>query len=97
MPCSVADIFPEPETQDWRTPIADELKNPSGAATLSKLKHFTIYQGVLYFRGSGGLLARCVGTEEAKVKIKEVHERSCGTGDYKLAFSMNCPIPENPE
>ncbi|KAH7837409.1 hypothetical protein Vadar_013581 [Vaccinium darrowii] len=71
MPCSVVEIFPELETQDWETPIANELKNPFGAATLNKLKHFTIYQGVLYFRGSRGLLARFVGTEEAKVKIKE--------------------------
>ncbi|KAF7151919.1 hypothetical protein RHSIM_Rhsim02G0152000 [Rhododendron simsii] len=62
-------------------PISNELKSTSAAVTLSNLKHFTIYQGVLYYRGSGGLLAWCIGEEEAKVSIWEVHERSCRTGD----------------
>ncbi|KAG5524985.1 hypothetical protein RHGRI_031610 [Rhododendron griersonianum] len=84
VPCSVAEIFPEEEIEDWRTSISNELKSASAAITLSNLKHFTIYQGVLYYRGSGGLLARCIGEEEAKVKIQEVHERSCGTGDASL-------------
>ncbi|KAF7129436.1 hypothetical protein RHSIM_Rhsim10G0123300 [Rhododendron simsii] len=84
VPCSVAEIFPEEEIEDWRTPISNELKSTSAVVTLSNLKHFTIYQGVLYYRGSGGLLARCIGEEEAKVKIQEVHERSCGTGDVSL-------------
>ncbi|KAF7138338.1 hypothetical protein RHSIM_Rhsim07G0161100 [Rhododendron simsii] len=74
VPCSVAEIFPEEEIEDWRTPISNELKSTSAAVTLSNLKHFTIYQGVLYYRGSGGLLAHCIGEEEAKVKIQEVHD-----------------------
>ncbi|KAI8567934.1 hypothetical protein RHMOL_Rhmol02G0159700 [Rhododendron molle] len=84
VPCSVAEIFPEEAIDDWRTPISNELKSPSAAITLRNLKHFTIYQGVLYYRGSGGLLARCVGEEEAKIKVQEVHEQSCGTGDISL-------------
>ncbi|KAI8537663.1 hypothetical protein RHMOL_Rhmol09G0041700 [Rhododendron molle] len=84
VPCSVAEIFPEEAIEDWRTPISNELKSPSAAITLSNLKHFTIYQGVLYYRGSGGLLARCIGEEEAKIKVQEVHEQSCGTGDISL-------------
>ncbi|KAG5523879.1 hypothetical protein RHGRI_030765 [Rhododendron griersonianum] len=66
VPCSVAEIFPEEEIEDWRTPISNELKSASAAITLSNLNHFTIYQGVLYYRGSGGLLARCIGEEKAK-------------------------------
>ncbi|KAF7152592.1 hypothetical protein RHSIM_Rhsim01G0144000 [Rhododendron simsii] len=84
VPCSVAEIFLEEEIEDWKTPISNELKSSSAAVTLSNLKHFTIYQGVLYYRGSGGLLARCTGEEEAKVKIQEVHERSCRTEDASL-------------
>ncbi|KAI8550803.1 hypothetical protein RHMOL_Rhmol06G0135900 [Rhododendron molle] len=79
-----AEIFPEEEIEDWRTPISNELKSAFAATTLSNLRHFTIYQGVLYYKGSGGLLARCIGEEEAKVKIREVHERSCGTRDVSL-------------
>ncbi|KAF7130878.1 hypothetical protein RHSIM_Rhsim10G0096500 [Rhododendron simsii] len=84
VPCSIAEIFPEEEIEDSRTPISNELKSTSAAVTLSNLKHFTIYQGVLYYRGSGRLLAVCIGEEEAKVKIQEVHERYCGTGDVSL-------------
>ncbi|KAI8530216.1 hypothetical protein RHMOL_Rhmol11G0038700 [Rhododendron molle] len=84
VPCSIAEIFPEEAIEDWRTPISNELKSPSAAITLNNLKHFTIYQGVLYYRGSGGLLARCIGEEEAKIKVQEVHEQSCGTGDITL-------------
>ncbi|KAF7142245.1 hypothetical protein RHSIM_Rhsim05G0166400 [Rhododendron simsii] len=45
-----------------------------------------VKQGVRFYKpdGSGGLLARCIGEEEAKVKIQEVHERSCGTRDVSL-------------
>ncbi|KAF7150460.1 hypothetical protein RHSIM_Rhsim02G0157700 [Rhododendron simsii] len=78
------EIFPDEEIEDWRTPISNELKSNSAAVTLSKLKHFTIYQGVLYYRGSRGLLVHCIGEEKAKVKIQEVHERTCGTRDVSL-------------
>ncbi|KAF7141076.1 hypothetical protein RHSIM_Rhsim06G0084200 [Rhododendron simsii] len=90
MPCFVTKIFPEEEIENWRTPIANKLKCAFAAITLSNLKHFTIYQGVLYYRGSRGLLARCIGEEDAKVKIQEVHERSCGTGDVTLYRQLQC-------
>ncbi|KAG5562371.1 hypothetical protein RHGRI_005194 [Rhododendron griersonianum] len=90
VPCSVAEIFPEEEIEDWRTSISNELKSASATITLSNLKHFTIYQGVLYYRGSGGLLARCIGEEEVKVKVQEVHERSCGTEDASLYRRLQC-------
>lgn len=84
IPCSVATIFPEPDPQDWRAPIMAELRDPQGKIPLSELKHFTMYQGILYYRGPGGLLARCVDLKEAKIKLQLVHEKSCGTGDVSL-------------
>ncbi|CAL5396957.1 unnamed protein product [Camellia sinensis] len=84
MPCSVTSIFPEKEPVDWRAPIIDKLRVPSGKLPLCEIKHFTIYQGVLYYRGPGGLLARCIDLTEAKTKLEGVHNRSCGTGDMSL-------------
>ncbi|GMP78570.1 hypothetical protein CsSME_00034472 [Camellia sinensis var. sinensis] len=84
MPCSVTTIFPEKEPADWRAPIINELRAPSGKLPLCEIKHFTIYQGVLYYRGPGGLLARCIDLVEAKSKLEGVHDRSCGTGDASL-------------
>ncbi|XP_028112928.1 uncharacterized protein LOC114311044 [Camellia sinensis] len=84
MSCSVTTIFPEKEPADWRAPIIDELHGPSGKLPLCKIKHFTIYQGVLYYRGPGGLLARCTDLTEAKSKLERVHNRSCGTRDVSL-------------
>lgn len=70
VPYSVAEIFPEEEILDWRTPIANELKNSSTAVTLNNLKHFTIYQGVLYYRGSGGLFV-ALGKRRPQSKSKK--------------------------
>uniref|UniRef100_A0A2N9GBJ4 Integrase catalytic domain-containing protein n=1 Tax=Fagus sylvatica TaxID=28930 RepID=A0A2N9GBJ4_FAGSY len=36
--------------------------------------------GDLYRRLSGGVLARCISIEEAKEKLPEVHEKTCGDG-----------------
>ncbi|KAF7129158.1 hypothetical protein RHSIM_Rhsim10G0123600 [Rhododendron simsii] len=47
-------------------------------------EHHKAFEAIKAALGSGGLLARCIGEEEAKVKIQEVHERSCGTRDVSL-------------
>ncbi|XP_028123698.1 uncharacterized protein LOC114320834 [Camellia sinensis] len=93
VPRSVTTIFPEKEPADWRAPIIDELRAPSGKLPLSETKHFTIYQGVLYYRGPGGLLARCIDLIEAKSKLEGVHNRSCGTGDVYIDYLKEESLP----
>uniref|UniRef100_A0A2N9J5Q0 Reverse transcriptase n=1 Tax=Fagus sylvatica TaxID=28930 RepID=A0A2N9J5Q0_FAGSY len=47
---------------------------------LREIKDYTLISGDLYRRLLGGVLARCIGIEEAKEKLPEVHEKTCGDG-----------------
>jgi hypothetical protein len=47
-------------------------------ADLREIKDYTLISGDLYRRLLGGVLARCISMEEAKEKLLEVHEKTCG-------------------
>ena len=67
--------------------ILIELKNPAGdiqVSDVSELKHFIVYQRILYWCGPDGMLAHCVNTNEAKTRLQQVHEQSYGVGDVRL-------------
>ncbi|EOY21089.1 Uncharacterized protein TCM_012421 [Theobroma cacao] len=65
------------EEEDWRSPIIRDLFNPR-STVISRLKHFTLIHGVLYHKGSNGVLARCISSNEAKERLKAVHEQWYG-------------------
>nr|XP_023885972.1 uncharacterized protein LOC111998095 [Quercus suber] len=65
--------------EDWWIPIKKALMNENDAAGLKVLKDYTIVKGELYRRMPGGVLARCVRPEEAQRKLKEVHDKTCGS------------------
>nr|XP_023873293.1 uncharacterized protein LOC111985877 [Quercus suber] len=65
--------------EDWWIPIKKALMNENDAAGLKVLKDYTIVKGELYRRMPGGVLARCVRPEEAQRKLKEVHDKICGS------------------
>ena len=70
---------------DWRIPIREALMRGEGAAKLKVLKDYTLVRGGLYRRMPGGVLSRCVGQEEAQRKLKEVHDKTCGScGEVSL-------------
>ena len=46
---------------------------------LKVLRDYALVRGELYRRMSGGVLSRCVGQEEAQRKLKEVHDKTCGS------------------
>ena len=48
-------------------------------AELKLLKDYALVRGKLYCRMPGGVLSRCVGQEEAQRKLKEVHDKTCGS------------------
>ena len=61
-----------------------------GAVKLKVLKDYTLVRGELYCRMPGGVLSRCMGQEEAQRKLKEAHDKTCGsyrrstfTADFK--------------
>ena len=50
------------------------------AANLREIKDYTLIFGNLYRRLPEGVLARCISIEEAKERLPEVHEKTCGDG-----------------
>uniref|UniRef100_A0A2N9ER61 RNA-directed DNA polymerase n=1 Tax=Fagus sylvatica TaxID=28930 RepID=A0A2N9ER61_FAGSY len=68
------------DQEDWRAPIKAKLMSPVVAADLKEIKDYTLISGDLYRRLPGGVLARCISIEEAKERLPEVHEKTCGDG-----------------
>jgi hypothetical protein len=66
--------------EDWRAPIKAKLVSSVAAAHLREIKDYTLISGDLYRRLPRGVLARCISIEEAKERLPEVHEKTCGDG-----------------
>jgi hypothetical protein len=66
---------------DWRKEITDHLENPSRKVS-RKLKYKSIksilFDGRLYYKSLDGVLLQCLGQEEAKKMMSEVHDGQCG-------------------
>ena len=70
---------------DWWIPIREALVKEEDAAELKVLKDYAMVRGELYRRMSGGVLSRCVGQEKAQRKLREVHDKTCGScGEFSL-------------
>ena len=63
--------------EDWRIPIKEALTREEDMTELKALKDYALVRGELYRRMPGGVLSRCVGQEEARRKLKEVHDKTC--------------------
>ena len=48
-------------------------------AELKVLKDYALVKEELYRRMPCGVLSRCVGLEEAQRKLKEIHDKTCGS------------------
>ena len=71
--------------RDWRIPIKEILIKGDDAAELKMLKDYTLVKEELYCRIPGGVLSRCVGQEKAQRKLKEIHDKTCGScGEVSL-------------
>uniref|UniRef100_A0A2N9HA43 Integrase catalytic domain-containing protein n=1 Tax=Fagus sylvatica TaxID=28930 RepID=A0A2N9HA43_FAGSY len=68
------------DQEDWRAPIKAKLMSPADTADLREIKDYTLISGDLYRRLPGGVLARCISLEEAKERLPEIHETTCGDG-----------------
>uniref|UniRef100_A0A2N9HPH6 Integrase catalytic domain-containing protein n=1 Tax=Fagus sylvatica TaxID=28930 RepID=A0A2N9HPH6_FAGSY len=66
--------------EDWRAPIKAKLVSSVAAAHLREIKDYTLISGDLYRRLPRGVLERCISIEEAKERLPEVHEKTCGDG-----------------
>ena len=72
------ELFPDQE--DWQELIKAKLVSPAIVADLREIKDYTLISGDIYRRLPGGVLPRCISTEEAKKNLLEVHEKTCGDG-----------------
>ena len=70
---------------DWRISIKEALMKEEDAAELKALKDYALVRGELYRKMLGGVLSRCVGRVEAQRKLKDVHDKTCGScGEVSL-------------
>jgi hypothetical protein len=67
--------------EDWRKEIVDYLENPSRKVS-RKLRYkaikFVLLDGRLYYKSLDGVLLQCLGQEETKKMMSEVHDGLCG-------------------
>ncbi|GJW44082.1 reverse transcriptase domain-containing protein [Tanacetum coccineum] len=78
----------EEATRTWMTPIKEYIEHgirPEDVAEArtiqEKARNYTIEEGVLYRKSYLGPLLLCIGPQQAKYRIKEIHMGSCGMHD----------------
>ena len=83
-PSCILGKYPEDLPEDWRGAIVKLLKTGEGTLSIMRVAQYMLLHGELYYREPGGSLARCLGKEEAKLRLNQIHEKSCGDGDVSL-------------
>jgi len=81
---------------DWRKEIIDYLKDLSKKVERRIRFHATKYvllEGELYYRKIDGVLLKCLGDDEAKSLMGEIHEGVCRA--HQSAFKMKWMITRN--
>jgi hypothetical protein len=76
---------PEVDPNDWREPIIRYIKNeeePDDKAATERITrqsaHYNIIGGLLYRRGAGGFLMKCIQSATGRQLLDEIHARQCG-------------------
>jgi hypothetical protein len=70
------------EVEDWRKPLVDYLHNPNSSVDRTVRRwalKFILDDGKLYRRTADDLLLKCLGPDQARLAMAEVHEDICGT------------------
>ncbi|KAJ1408148.1 Ribonuclease H-like superfamily [Sesbania bispinosa] len=70
---------------DWRKPIVEQLAQRLSSKVT---KEYLELQGVLYRKGSDGLLMKCVSEKEGLEKAENLHYAICGEGGLSLYRRM---------
>ncbi|GJX71707.1 reverse transcriptase domain-containing protein [Tanacetum coccineum] len=78
----------EEAARTWMTPIQEYIErgilsdDTTESRTIREKAHnYVIKDGILYRKSYLGPLLRCIGPQQAKYVIKEIHTRSCGMHD----------------
>jgi hypothetical protein len=70
------------EVEDWRKPLVDYLHNHSSSVDRKVRRwdlKFVLDDGELYCRTADDLLLKCLGPDQTRLAMVEVHEGICGT------------------
>jgi hypothetical protein len=70
------------EQEDWRRPIVEYLQDPNkrmDRAVRRMAFKYALMDDDLYRRTVDGILLKCLGEDQARVAMGEVHEGICGT------------------
>jgi len=81
---------------DWRKEIIDYLKDPSKKAERRVRFQDTKYvlvEDELYYQTIDGILLKCLGDDEARSFMGEIHEGVCGA--HQSMFKMKWMIKRN--
>jgi len=81
---------------DWRKEIIDYLKNPYRKVERRvrfQATKYVLLDDELYYRTIDGVLLICLGDDEAKSLMGEIHEGVCGA--HQSAFKMKWMIRRN--
>lgn len=66
---------------DWRKKIADYIKDPSKKVERRvrfQATKYVMLEDDLYYQAIDGVLLKCLGKEESKILMGEIHEGICG-------------------
>jgi hypothetical protein len=80
---------------DWRTPLVHYFKNPDHIANRKvrqQALNYVVLDNTLYRRTIDGLLLKCLGSNQSKIAMGEVHEGICGTHQsaHKMKWLFHC-------
>jgi len=81
---------------DWRKEIIDYLRDPSKKVERRirfQATKYVLLEDELYYRTIDGILLKCLGNDEAKSLMGEIHEGVCGA--HQSAFKMKWMIRRN--
>jgi len=90
----ILDILSAVSADDWRKEIIDYLKDPSRKVERRVRFQATKYVLLeLYYRTIDGVLLKCLGDDESRSLMGEIHEGVCGA--HQSAFKMKWMIQRN--
>ena len=77
------EFFDQPLEQiNLQSSFKEALLTPDEKDHLKVLKDDALMAGELYKKLPEGVLARCLSLGESNKRLKEVHEKSCGSSDF---------------
>jgi ribonuclease HI len=83
------------DPNDWRTPLVCYMENLGYIADRKvrrQVLKYVVLDNTLYRRTIDGLFLRCLGSDQSKIAMGEVHEGICGTHQsaYKMKWLLHC-------